>query len=95
MYKRQVLQDVSPWIVYPKEVIFEISKDGKNWQPLTIVKNNIGTDIKGPVHQQIGAAVTAKTRYIKVKAISGGSLPAWHESAGYPSHLFIDEVLVK
>ena len=90
-----VLQDVSPWIVYPKEVIFERSNDGKNWQPLTIVKNNIGTDIKGPVHQQIGAAVMAKTRYIKVKAISGGSLPAWHESAGYPSHLFIDEVLIR
>ena len=90
-----VLQDVSPWIVYPKEVIFERSNDGKNWQPLTIVKNNIGTDIKGPVHQQIGAAVMAKARYIKVKAISGGSLPAWHESAGYPSHLFIDEVLIR
>jgi F5/8 type C domain len=90
-----VLQDVSPWIIYPKEVLFEISEDGKNYQPLITVKNNVEPDIKGPVHQQLGAAVNTKARYLKIKAINGGVLPAWHESAGSPSHLFIDEVIIK
>lgn len=90
-----VLQEVSPWIIYPKEVIFEMSNDGKTWQPLLAVVNPVGTDTKGPVHQQLGGAVTAKTRYIKVRAVNGGKLPPWHESAGSPSHLFIDEVIIK
>lgn len=90
-----VLQEVSPWIIYPKEVIFEMSNDGKTWQPLLAVINPVGTDIKGPVHQQLGGAVAAKTRYVKVRAVNGGKLPGWHESAGSPSHLFIDEVIIK
>ena len=90
-----VLQDVSPWIIYPKEVIFEMSNDGKTWQPLAKIPNTAGTDVKGPVHQQLGGAVTARTRYIKVKAVNGGVLPTWHESAGSPSHLFIDEVIIR
>ncbi|MBL7738834.1 MAG: GH92 family glycosyl hydrolase [Chitinophagaceae bacterium] len=90
-----VLQEVSPWIVYPKEVQFEISDDGKKYIPLITVQNKTGTDTKGITHQVLGAAVNAKARFIKVKAISGGVLPLWHESGGSPSHLFIDEVLVK
>ncbi|MBL7742572.1 MAG: GH92 family glycosyl hydrolase [Chitinophagaceae bacterium] len=90
-----VLQEISPWIVYPKEVQFAISNDGKKYTPLITVNNNAGTDTKGITHQVLGTAVNVKTRFIKVKAISGGSLPAWHESAGSPSHLFIDEVIVK
>jgi hypothetical protein len=90
-----VLQDVSPWIVYPKEVIFEISNDGEKYQPLTTVQNKVSMDEKGPVVQELGADVNAKARYIKVTAKTGGVLPAWHESAGQPTHIFIDEVIVK
>lgn len=90
-----VLQEVSPWIVYPKELIVESSEDGKNFKPLTTIKNTVGTDTKGPVHQLLGTSVNVKTRYLRFTAVSGGALPAWHESAGSPSHIFIDEVLVK
>jgi predicted alpha-1,2-mannosidase len=90
-----VLQEVSPWIVYPKELIVESSEDGKTFKPLTVVKNTIGTDNKGPEHQLLGAAVTTKARYLRFTAVSGGPLPAWHESAGSASHVFIDEVVVK
>ncbi|MBS1653930.1 MAG: GH92 family glycosyl hydrolase [Bacteroidetes bacterium] len=90
-----VLQDVSPWIVFPKEVIFETSNDGKTFQPLTTVTNKITTDEHGPLVQELGANVTAEARYIRVTARNGGVLPAWHESAGSPSHIFIDEVIIK
>jgi len=90
-----VLQDVSPWIVYPKEVQFAYSNDGQNWQPLTTVANKIDATVKGPEVQTLGANVTANARYVKVTVVNGGLLPAWHESAGKPSHLFIDEVIVK
>ena len=90
-----VLQDVSPWIVYPKEVIFYSSNDGKDFTE--IGRANHSMDLKNalPSVKELGAFVDLKTRYIKVKAINGGRLPQWHESAGNPSHLFIDEVIVK
>jgi predicted alpha-1,2-mannosidase len=90
-----VLQDVSPWIVYPKEVDFEISNDGKNYQPLVTVVNKVSMDEKGPVVQELGSNVKTVARFIRVKAKNGGVLPAWHESAGQPTHIFIDEVIIK
>ena len=73
----------------------EISNDGKTYQFLTVVKNDIGTDVKGPVHRVMGEYINAKARYLRFIALRGGILPAWHESAGSPSHVFIDEVIVK
>jgi predicted alpha-1,2-mannosidase len=90
-----VLQDVSPWIVYPKEVIFESSTDGKVFQPLTTVQNKISTEDKEPAMQELGVDVKANARYIKVTAKTGGVLPAWHESAGQPTHIFIDEIIIR
>lgn len=90
-----VLQDVSPWIVYPKDVLFEMSNDGKTYKSLALVRNKTSTDEKGPVVQNLGTEVKAQARFIRVKAKTGGLLPAWHESAGQPTHIFIDEIIVK
>jgi predicted alpha-1,2-mannosidase len=90
-----VLQDVNPWIIYPSQVIFEESDDGKNFKLLTTVINQIGKDVKGPEVQYIEANVKTIARYIRVKALTGGALPAWHESAGSPTHIFIDEIIIK
>ncbi|HJW16591.1 MAG TPA: GH92 family glycosyl hydrolase [Flavisolibacter sp.] len=90
-----VLQDVSPWIVYPKEVLFETSTDGKVFQPLITVENKISTEDKGPVVQELGIDVKTQARYVKVTAKNGGVLPAWHESAGQPTHIFIDEIIIR
>lgn len=90
-----VLQDISPWIMYPKEVIFYTGNDGKNFIETARVQNKVSQEM-GPVQiQELGTNVNLKTRYIKVKAISGGRLPSWHESAGNPSHLFIDEIIIR
>tara|TARA_R110002012_G_scaffold106014_1_gene247189 strand:+ start:6290 stop:9277 length:2988 start_codon:yes stop_codon:yes gene_type:complete len=90
-----VLQDVSPWIVYPESVTFETSNDGKIFTPLTAVKNTVPKEMSAAEVQFLGAAVNVKARYVKVKAKTGGRLPPSHESAGNPSHLFIDEVVVE
>ena len=90
-----VLQDVSPWIVYPSRVIYEISDDAENYKPLTTVINKVPMEVKGPEVQFLGNDVTAKARYVRIRAVTGGVLPQWHESAGSPTHIFIDEVIVK
>ena len=76
-------------------MIYEISQDGINYQPLIVVDNKVGKEVKGPEVQYLGADVKANGRFIRLKAITGGPLPAWHESAGNPTHTFIDEVIVK
>jgi predicted alpha-1,2-mannosidase len=90
-----VLQEVSPWIVYPAAVRFEISDDGIHYTPLLTVTNTVSNSEKTATVQTLGGSVQAKARYLKVIATTGGLLPAWHESAGMPTHLFIDEVVVK
>lgn len=91
-----VLQDPGPWIIFPSELIIYSSKDGKQFTEAGRVKNTIAvSENKGAEVQELGEKLEIKTRYIKIKAISGGKLPAWHESAGSPSHLFIDEIIIR
>ncbi|HTM92911.1 MAG TPA: discoidin domain-containing protein, partial [Flavisolibacter sp.] len=90
-----VLQDVSPWIMYPKEVIFYTSNDGINFTEAIRIQNEVAQEMGSAQTQELGANVNLQTRYIKVKAVNGGTLPAWHESAGNPSHIFIDEIIIR
>jgi len=90
-----VLQDVSPWILYPKEVIFYTSDNGTDYTEATRVSNTAAQQMDTVVTQTLGKAVNLACRYIKVKVVNGGKLPEWHESAGNPSHLFIDEIVIR
>ena len=69
-----VLQDVSPWIVYPKEVIFYTSIDGKNFAEAGRVQNRIDMNTQEAQIQTLGTNLNLTTRYIKIKAINGGEI---------------------
>jgi predicted alpha-1,2-mannosidase len=90
-----VLQDVSPWILYPKEAIFYSSNDGINYSEVIRIQNTIDQKMDKAETQVLGKTVNVTARYIKIKAVNGGKLPSWHESAGNPSHLFIDEIMIR
>ncbi|GAB4091872.1 GH92 family glycosyl hydrolase [Flaviaesturariibacter terrae] len=89
-----VLQDPGPWILYPKEVIFSVSDDGKEFRELARVRNTVAPEAPGVQVQSLGQEVQVQARFIRVRAVNGGPLPPGHLSAGQPAHLFIDEVLV-
>ena len=90
-----MLQDPSPWILYPKELIVYASDDGKEFREVAKVQNAIDQKLETVQTRELGVKADLRARYIKVKAVNGGKLPPWHESAGSPSHLFIDEVIVR
>jgi len=94
MYPCMCCKDVNSWIIYPSKAIFEISDDGKNFKPLATVINQVDKHNWGPFVQQLGADVNVSGRYIRIKAINGGAVPAPQEGEGNPSHIFIDEVIV-
>ena len=90
------LQDTRAWIVMPKEVIVQVSPDGKNYMTVYDQKDLLPIEDLNPQLKTAGAnfgPVTA--RYVRVKALQYGKLPAWHEGAGGDTHIFIDEVEVK
>lgn len=91
-----VLQDVSPWIIFPGELIIYSGLDGRNFMEIARVVNSIKPEPESKQVIIMGAELDGKpARYLKIKATNGGRLPVWHESAGNPSHLFIDEIIVK
>ena len=91
------LQDISPWIMPPKTIEIYSSNDGANFILQKIV--SVIFDEKKTSAQthiiKVNLDKTVKTSFIKIKAINFGKLPAWHESAGESSWLFIDEIEIK
>ncbi|MBK7556984.1 MAG: chitobiase/beta-hexosaminidase C-terminal domain-containing protein [Chitinophagaceae bacterium] len=90
------LQDSRAWIVMPKELIIEVSDDGKIFVPVYSGKNFLPIeDETAQVKRVVAAFTTVSTRYIRVKALQYGKLPAWHLGAGGDTHIFVDEINVR
>lgn len=89
------LQDVRSWIWFPTQLIVEMSSDGENFTPYGSYKNPHDVKDYTVMTDDFIIKKTVKTRYLKIKAINFGTIPAWHLGEGNPSHLFIDEIFVK
>ncbi|MEY1638706.1 GH92 family glycosyl hydrolase [Tenuifilum osseticum] len=89
------LQDASPWIMMPREVSFSVSTDGQSFVEVGTIKSDIPENLMDPTIKDFTANVDTKARFVKVYAKAFGPLPSWHESAGEPSWLFIDEITIK
>ncbi len=35
-----------------------------------------------------------KARYVRVKAVNLGKIPAWHPGAGFDAFIFVDEIFI-
>jgi putative alpha-1,2-mannosidase len=89
------LQDVGAWIVFPKQVLYAVSEDGKNYKQPVALNSKIGVDNTSVQTQSFTAPLNTRARYIKVTARQYGPLPQWHESKGSPSYIFADEITVQ
>ena len=91
------LQDSRSWILMPRSVQFRFSEDGKSWHTATAVSHQIDPkDTEVQLHELLydfDAPIVA--RYIEVQAINFGTLPAWHQGAGFEAFIFLDEIWVK
>jgi hypothetical protein len=93
------LQDTRAWILFPAEVAFEISDNGKIFTPAGKLLNDVPADSMDVQIKkfELGLPSELKTRYIKVKAKNFGKLPEWHQ--GFPmqgdAFIFIDEIDVQ
>ncbi|MEN9334294.1 MAG: hypothetical protein RLY35_1474 [Bacteroidota bacterium] len=92
------------WIFRPESVSYFISVDKNNWQLLKM--DEPGKRIKAnesgefPVSSKVLAEEMTPYgffmgRYVKIKALSIGKCPDWHDAPGEPSWLFVDEIVVR
>ncbi len=93
--KLNFVQNPADWVLFPSEVIFMISVDGKLWKELEPTLFEAGRDSKREVKAAGSQFPETLVRYIKVRAISPGKLPEWHEYKGQPCWIFADELVVE
>jgi hypothetical protein len=91
------LQDTRAWIVLPTKVEYYLSRDGVNYELVATA----GHKIEDKDYNVQLAKLTAKLKspkkatHLKVKAYNYGTLPSWHQGAGFEAFIFVDEVVVE
>lgn len=96
----ECLESMRAWIFFPQRVIVEISDDGKVFRPFGSVENKdfpaiLERQEKSTVASFTVASEATTARYVRIKAVNFGKLPAWHVSAGAQAWLFVDEITVE
>lgn len=90
------LQDTRAWIVAPRQVEVEVSADGTSYTKLYSGENFLPVDDLNVQVKKIRAEFKpVMARFIKIRAVQYGKLPAWHEGAGGDTHIFIDEIGIR
>ena len=90
------IQDVGSWILMPQRVVVEISEDGRTFRTIGTAENTVDPQDRRPVTRDFVIAVPAvAARYVRVRVVSAGKLPAWHGGAGEEAWFFADEILVR
>ena len=90
------LQNSTDWILAPQRIEVYSSKNGKTWQLMFIFESDPDFRESGNIVRTDAIPTPGlKTRHLRIVAKNPGTLPSWHMSAGWPSHLFIDEIVIK
>ncbi len=90
------LSDVNSFIFLPVSVEYSISNDGKNFEKLGEIKNDISEkDLKAFVHSFDFFIKNISARFVHIKAKSIGICPKWHKGNGEKAWLFSDEIALE
>ena len=83
------------WVLFPEQVQYAFSSDGKTWQNIEPIKFDASSPSKKEVQAAKSKFPEKEVRYIKVMATSPKILPEWHEYKGQPCWIFADELIVE
>ena len=90
------LNDPNVWIFLPREVVFSVSNDGKNFKRVADIVNNVPVDNTTQMIKRFSAQIeNVPARYLKVFAKNIGVCPPWHKGAGSKAWIFADEIEIK
>ena len=90
------LQDMGSWIWMPRRVEIELSTDGMTFGPAASMENNVPEERGGVVIKDFVQSITPQpARYVRIRAINFGKIPAWHPGSGGDAWIFVDEIIIK
>lgn len=89
------LEEIKPWIWFPKKVIFEVSVDGQEFKAVATIENDGPIDDYETKIRDFSAKVKTSARFVRLKANNFGTIPEWHLGKGNPSWIFIDEIIIR
>ncbi len=79
------MQNVSPWIFFPKEVVISVSNDNKTFTELKRIPTPYGEKTEGTLFHNFGWNGDANAQYIRYQALPNGIKGGW---------VFLDEIVV-
>ncbi len=90
------LQNINSWIFLPAAVEFAVSGDGREFETVATVANDV-PQREAAVKVKAFAArfEPRRVRFVRVLARSIGTVPDWHYGAGGKAWLFADEIVVE
>jgi predicted alpha-1,2-mannosidase len=90
------LQDVGSWIWMPTEVIWELSRDGGQWQAAGRTVDAVDERAYGSLHRDFTLTLekSLPARWVRLRAVNRGTCPDWHPGAGGSAWLFADEIVI-
>jgi hypothetical protein len=85
------------WLrLFPKNVEYSVSLDGKKYEPVGDVINTLPIDQYGGQQRDFIAEFEPRqARFVKLKAVTIGNTPDWHPGAGRPANMSVDEIVVE
>jgi predicted alpha-1,2-mannosidase len=95
------LQDAGSWIWMPRTVDFEVSLDGQNFVPALSIANDVpdGSNPEfnvGTIAKDFVKTISPReARYVRIKAVNFGKIPAWHPGHGGDAWIFVDEIIIE
>ena len=90
------LQDIASWIFMPLKVEVEGSIDGKNFQLLGKVDNQVDERTRGSIRKDFNIEFNQQSiRYIRVRATNRKVCPDWHNGKGMAAYIFVDEISIE
>ena len=82
----EFMQLKGPYVWLPKQVIISASTDGKNYETLATVGNEISPEVETLQFKTFGWKGNAQARYVRYQAQSNGIAGGW---------LFTDEIIIR
>lgn len=85
------------WILHPKRMECQVSKDGKRYVDVGAVETDCMKKEQDLI-KEFSFELNRKQRefrYVRLKVFATKTLPSWHASAGEGSWTFIDEIVVE
>jgi len=97
MVNGSFLQNTRSWILFPRGIVVSVSDDTAAWHPAGGSFMTTSAERLGPWRGGMSLELPAGTRarYVRVRVLTAGALPAWHGGAGNPSWVFVDEIIIR